>query len=322
LGEDGRLLSRQRRVPCVALSLLIGFAAPVVVRAGVLDASWTAPTANDDGSPLTDLAWFKLYYGTDPAPCPGSALVIYVPAPTPAPSPDQIVTQRLTDLTTGTRYYAAVSAVTSAGMVSTCSPTGEAVARLDFAVTPSAPVDFGVVAITRTLDGSFTVQNTGGGTVSGTVTTSSPFSIVGGDTFSIVGAGTAKTVTVRFSPTAAASVTANVTFTANGGSVTRIVSGTGVPLNPVPTLTALSPSTALAGGSELTLTLTGTGFVPTSSVSWDGAPRPTTYMSSTQLTAIISASDLASVGKVAVKVTSPAPGGGTSKAITFTIKKR
>lgn len=36
---------------------------------GLLDASsiqinWTAPTTNEDGSPLTDLAGYKLYYGT------------------------------------------------------------------------------------------------------------------------------------------------------------------------------------------------------------------------------------------------------------------
>jgi hypothetical protein len=28
--------------------------------------SWTAPTQNDDGSALTDLAGYKIYYGTAP----------------------------------------------------------------------------------------------------------------------------------------------------------------------------------------------------------------------------------------------------------------
>ena len=28
--------------------------------------SWTAPTLNTDGSPLTDLAGYRIYYGTEP----------------------------------------------------------------------------------------------------------------------------------------------------------------------------------------------------------------------------------------------------------------
>src|SRR4029453_5263016 len=41
--------------------------------AGLLDASWTPPTTNTDGSPLTDLAFYRLYYGPSTSPCPGSA---------------------------------------------------------------------------------------------------------------------------------------------------------------------------------------------------------------------------------------------------------
>ena len=33
---------------------------------GSISLTWTAPTQNDDGSALTDLAGFKLYYGTSP----------------------------------------------------------------------------------------------------------------------------------------------------------------------------------------------------------------------------------------------------------------
>ena len=33
---------------------------------GSITVSWTAPTENDDGSPLTDLAGYKIYYGTEP----------------------------------------------------------------------------------------------------------------------------------------------------------------------------------------------------------------------------------------------------------------
>ena len=32
--------------------------------------SWTAPTENEDGSPLTDLAGYKIYWGTTPGTYP------------------------------------------------------------------------------------------------------------------------------------------------------------------------------------------------------------------------------------------------------------
>src|SRR5262249_26760802 len=43
--------------------------------AGILDATWTAPTTNTDGSPLTDLASYLLYYGISTSPCPGASSV-------------------------------------------------------------------------------------------------------------------------------------------------------------------------------------------------------------------------------------------------------
>ena len=42
------------------------------VALGSATLSWTAPTQNDDGSPLTDLAGFKIYYGTAPGNHPTS----------------------------------------------------------------------------------------------------------------------------------------------------------------------------------------------------------------------------------------------------------
>ena len=39
-----------------------GGGSPVVV--GRLSLEWDAPTTNEDGTPLTDLAGYKLYYGT------------------------------------------------------------------------------------------------------------------------------------------------------------------------------------------------------------------------------------------------------------------
>jgi hypothetical protein len=208
----------------VALAALFAIATPIV--AGVLDASWIMPTTNADGGALTDLASFKVYYEKSNAPCPGSSFVL-IAAPTSAPGPNQTATTTLTGLATGTTYFAAVTAVNSAGAESACSPVGSAIARSDFSVIPSGTADFGSVTIGTTSDQIFTVENTGGGSVSGTVTTSAPFRVVSGSSFNLVGVGATTPVTVRFTPVVVAVATTSVTFAANGGSVSRRVTGTG-----------------------------------------------------------------------------------------------
>ena len=89
--------------------------------------------------------------------------------------------------------------------------------------------------------------------------------------------------------------------------------------NPAPTETSLSPTSATAGGAAFTLTVNGTGFVSTSVVKFNGAAKTTTFVSATQLTAAISAADIATAGTANVTVTNPAPGGGTSATVSFTI---
>lgn len=89
--------------------------------------------------------------------------------------------------------------------------------------------------------------------------------------------------------------------------------------NPLPTLTALSPPGAVAGGPTFTLTLTGSNFVGSSTVRWNGVDRTTTFLGSTQLQASIPAGDIPSPGTSAVTVFSPSPGGGTSNSLTFPV---
>lgn len=85
-------------------------------------------------------------------------------------------------------------------------------------------------------------------------------------------------------------------------------------LTPVPTptaaaltLTSISPSTAVSKGSAFTLDLYGTGFVPGSLVTWHGAAKSTTYISSTHLTAGIRAADIAAARTRNVGVTNTGP---------------
>jgi YVTN family beta-propeller protein len=87
----------------------------------------------------------------------------------------------------------------------------------------------------------------------------------------------------------------------------------------------LYPSCAPAGeqlvdATDNLLTVVGDNFVPDSVVRWNGSDRPTTGNGSINgLTAQISASDIAAAGTAQVTVFNPAPGGGTSNSLTFTI---
>ncbi len=96
-------------------------------------------------------------------------------------------------------------------------------------------------------------------------------------------------------------------------------SGGNQPPPPTPTITTISPNSAAAGGAAFTLTINGTNFVAGSMVNFGGSAPATTFISSTQLTAAIPATSIASTGTIAVTVTNPAPGGGTSSAMNFTI---
>ncbi|HET9307796.1 MAG TPA: Ig-like domain repeat protein [Candidatus Sulfotelmatobacter sp.] len=82
---------------------------------------------------------------------------------------------------------------------------------------------------------------------------------------------------------------------------------------PVPFINLpLVPDATAPGGTDFTLTVSGTGFVSGSVVRWNGSPRPTTFISNSQLKAGISAADIATAGTASVTVVNSAPGGGTS----------
>src|SRR6266481_9359615 len=61
------------------------------------------------------------------------------------------------------------------------------------------------------------------------------------------------------------------------------------------------------------------GFVTGSVVNWNGGARATTFVSTSQLTAAILASDIASASTASVTVVSPNPGGGPSNVVYFSI---
>lgn len=88
--------------------------------------------------------------------------------------------------------------------------------------------------------------------------------------------------------------------------------------NPAPSVQSLSPTSAAAGSNGFTLTITGSNFLSSSSVTWNSNSRQATFVSSSQLTIPIAASDLSTSGTVSVIVSNSTPGGGQSSA-NFTI---
>lgn len=104
---------------------------------------------------------------------------------------------------------------------------------------------------------------------------------------------------------------------ANGTTVTRML--TLSVNNAVPAITALSPNGARPGSPALALTVTGTGFVSSSVVRFNGTNLTTAYVSPTQLTAQIPANAVATAGAYTVAVVNGTPGGGTSNALIFTL---
>ena len=99
------------------------------------------------------------------------------------------------------------------------------------------------------------------------------------------------------------------------GSIVQVGGGGSGPA--APTLTFLSPSSAVAGGPAFTLTVNGSNFESVSVVRWNGANRTTTFVSATQLTAAIPAADVAAAGSASVTVANQ--GETVSNALTFTI---
>ena len=90
--------------------------------------------------------------------------------------------------------------------------------------------------------------------------------------------------------------------------------------NPSPTITSISPTSRTMGGSDFTLTVDGTGFISSSTITWDGFDVfPTSYNTAFQLKGVVPSSAIASSGTHNITITNPIPGGGMSNTQKFTV---
>jgi outer membrane protein assembly factor BamB len=89
---------------------------------------------------------------------------------------------------------------------------------------------------------------------------------------------------------------------------------------PDPTVTSLAPSSAIVGSAGFTVAVNGANFTIGSVVLWGGTPLATTLVSPNQLTASISASQVANIGTTPVSVQAYSnPSAPISNAVNFTV---
>jgi N-acetylneuraminic acid mutarotase len=171
-----------------------------------------------------------------------------------------------------------------------------------------------------------TVMLTNGGTTSARVASvtlgglnASDFA-TGADscTGAVIAPGGSCAVSVNFAPRFLGTRSAVLTISDDAPGSPRTVPLTGAGAV-APIINGLSPTHARAGDPGFTLTVGGTNFAPDSTVLWNGSPRATTFVSSTQLTAAISAADIAAAQVADVTVFNPGPDSATSLPTAFFI---
>ena len=138
--------------------------------------------------------------------------------------------------------------------------------------------------------------------------------------------GASATVKVTATPSTAttlagvatiSSVSYDPTLSNNQATTSTVV--TGALYGAAPLISAISPNLVQAGSSDFTLTVTGSGFNQDSIVQLGATALATTYASPSQLTATVSAAEIATYGWAAITVNNPAPGGGVSPVVPLTV---
>jgi hypothetical protein len=102
-------------------------------------------------------------------------------------------------------------------------------------------------------------------------------------------------------------------------SPTLLLTSTKTP-SPAPVSQLSSPATVSHGSGNLRMSIRGSGFVPGSVVTWNGKTSSASFVSEKEMTVYVPAAAIKSAGTAAVEVKNPAPGGGKSNTLPFTIK--
>jgi subtilisin family serine protease len=140
-----------------------------------------------------------------------------------------------------------------------------------------------------------------------------PFNFIDGPCLENANEGRSATVGIQSGPGLANQFSFNTSSLTNNFSILWRIG----PL--IPSITRLSPFSALAGEPDISLQVIGRSFRQGAVVRWEGNDRQTTYVHASELTATIPASDLASAGIANVTVINPPSDGGESTPAPFTV---
>lgn len=135
---------------------------------------------------------------------------------------------------------------------------------------------------------------------------------VGGGTIDAAGKYTAPAVM----PSSPNPATVTIQAVDSAAPANVLATATVTLLNPIPVIHSFSP-TVLNVGLATTLKITGTGFVPGSTVQFNGAKVAATYVSTTEMDYAVPAP--AATGSHAVAIINPTPDGRTSNTATINI---
>jgi hypothetical protein len=206
------------------------------------------------------------------------------------------------------------SAGTHAVTVYNPSPLGGVSAPATFTTTGAVPTIASLSPIAATV-GAATLTLTATGSNFGPTT---KLRWNGADLPTTFVSGTQTTATVASSLLAApAAVSVDAHTPGVGG-------GTSAPAtffvnNPPPFQLTTTPTSAAAGTGPFVVSITGIFFNGTSVVRWNGADLPTTFVSTSNVTAVVSAALAAAPGTATVAVFNPGPGGGLTAGSAFTL---
>lgn len=212
-----------------------------------------------------------------------------------------------------TGRYMAPSVVPSPNVVtvraaSTASPTRSGTASVTILAAATAPA----ATITSVTPSSFQA-GTATLTVNGTGFAAGSTILFDGAPQTTTFVSATRLTAVVNAPTARASVPVSVMAASGTMSNTVLVTVTAAPTPATPTITSVTPTAFPVGNAVLTVN--GTGFVAGSVVWFDGSARSTTFVSSTRLTAAVSAA----AAKSSVPVVVRTPSNVASNTVTVNV---
>ena len=148
------------------------------------------------------------------------------------------------------------------------------------------------------------------------------FSLVGGSCLAgatLAANGGTCTLQIGFTPTATGTRTLTVSITDDAVYSPQSFSINGVGTTALPVvLNTITPAGAIAGAADTTIIAAGANFTSTSVVNFNTTPLATTFVSATQLTAVVPAALITTAGTANITVTDSFSG-STSQPEIFTI---